>query len=1051
MKNKLFIQMSAVFLIAAMLSSVLFSLPVSAASENCSLSGIDSRTTLQSLSVVEDNFNVATVGWIVNGANAKSVSASDNASLPIYEGSRSLSLSCSNYKKGSIITLSKRPSYMSSTETYRYYSVTVWIPEEAEGINISISVSSAGRTFSSSMSVLASGWQTLFFDATKSGSYGKATAVRISFSAMKSGDFNFMLDVFGASDSKNAIKNARFLSSSYTATNCELTQNNSSAKISLNQSNSYIETSNLAVSDFSENTGIRITLANNSSCRSLSLHYSSAVSEDYNTRQLASCEISSGDTVSCVFPILTSNVEKIKLVFDGSCSGDIEILSISQTPCYSVSEYLNGKISECVISRDKKRISLKGFVNRDSLNLSVKYSVGLYELELWESADSLTLNSIPLYVSELKGSDFSFSLQLSEEKNNLFKKYAAAVILPDKLVIIGSPVSISNPEILADDAASFSPLSIKGIANLESSAVLDGVSHTTVEIRLDEILTLGSSNVITHSSGDSSCTINSDYIEELDRKMTDYQNCGINVIFILRSGYKDVSLNSIINHPLSNEGRFSAFNTESKEGIGTLRAICDYLVNRYSSSYGITSNAEGFSVGMSVNNAFTEYNLGKASFSDTVYAYSNAIRTVYNSVRSVSPEVSVYMSLGGIWFSGMSPMQTSFFDAKSMLESVCDCISAGGNIEWGLSYDIFDKNKYYWELSSSPSSENAYSINIQNLEILTNFMKKERLLYGGSERSLVLIETDTKEATNQNEIINASADYACSYLKISKKEFSHIKAFIPSRSVNYNETLKYIDTDKMSEHTEYVREIVGNELFEKLASGSLNATRTVHEKVASDSVPSAVKGELVLFDFGEDSAGWQPLVNCASIKGGASLGDQHSLLSIRLEDALPQEYRGIHYKFEKSVDLSSVQYIGLDVQVAVLPEGVDSLEISIAVWSGNSFSMSSKTIKAGEKSTVIADISDFYKASSCDRISIVARGEGDQSIGEPTLLISNVRALSDIKASDELSASVFSSNEDGSKKPVGIYTVSAVCIILLFSLTVEIIRIKTRKKQNQSA
>ncbi len=1047
MRNKTVVRLFSVILLAVMTVAALVPLSISAASENYSLSGIDSRLTLQCLNVIEDSFNVATVSWNVKGAKAEAASSSDDTPLPIYEGSRSLSVFCEDYTKGSVITLSKRPSHLTASETYRYYSVTVWIPEEAQGINVTLSVLSASGTFSSSMSVLSSGWQTLFFDAAKSRSYGKVTSVKISFSALQSGDFNFMFDVFGASTSQNAVKNARFLSSSYTAAGCELSQDNNSAKISLSQNNSYIEATELSVSDFSTNTGIRVTLINNSSCRSLSLYYSSSDSEEYNSNSYTSCNIPNGDTVSCVFAVSISHVEKIKLVFDGNCSGDVEILSIAQTPCYSVPTSVNGKISECMINRDKKSISVKGFVNPDALKNYDEYSICLYELDFWQDISDLNSMPVPLYVSELNDSQFSFSIPMSEEKNSLFKKYAVAVLHSEELVIIGSPVSVSNPEILANDTADFTANSIKGIADLERSAVFDGISYTTAEIRLDEILTLKTDSGITHSAGDSGCTVNPDYIKELDKKMTAYENCGINVIFVLCSGYKDMSLNSVINHPQSGGGSLAAFNTEKKEGIGTLRALCDYLVNRYSSSNGVTSNAEGFSVGMSVNNSYSNYNLGKASFSEMVESYSNAIRTVYNTVRSVSPEVSVYMSLGGIWYSGMSSSQTSFFDARSVLEAVCDCISDGGNLEWALSYDIFDESNYYWELSSPALSENAYRINIGNLEILTSFMKKESLLYGGTERKLVLIESNKKISTDTNEIIKNSADYVCSYLKISKKEFSNIKAFIPYRSVNYNDTLKYIDTDKFAEYSSYVREIIGNELFEKLATGSYNAVRVIDEKNASNSIPSAVKGELILFDFKENDAGWQAFVNCASIKGGTSLGNQNSLLSIRLENAEPEEFCGICYNFQKNVDLSSAQYIVFDVQAAVLPEDVDSLEISVAIWSGNSCSISSQIIKAGEKSTVVADISDFYRTSSCDRISILARGK-NQSIGEPTLLIGNIRAMSVTKSNEDLNASIFLQNDENAKKPIGIYAVLTVGIILVFSLTVELIRAKLRKNKD---
>lgn len=127
------------------------------------------------------------------------------------------------------------------------------------------------------------------------------------------------------------------------------------------------------------------------------------------------------------------------------------------------------------------------------------------------------------------------------------------------LVQIGTPISVTNPEILSSDKVSFSGASIKGCYPAGDSPVLDGISHTAVEIRLEEIMTLGVTGIMTHTTGNVTCTLNADYIEKLDSLMSEYECFGIDVLFILRSGYSDdISLGSVINHPSASGGEASA-------------------------------------------------------------------------------------------------------------------------------------------------------------------------------------------------------------------------------------------------------------------------------------------------------------------------------------------------------------------------------------------------------------------------------------------------------------------------------------------------------------
>lgn len=144
------------------------------------------------------------------------------------------------------------------------------------------------------------------------------------------------------------------------------------------------------------------------------------------------------------------------------------------------------------------------------------------------------------------------------------------------------------------------------------------------------------------------------------------------------------------------------------------------------------------------------------------------------------------------------------------------------------------------------------------------------------------------------------------------------------------------------------------------------------------SVPSAVKGESVISGFASGDDGWNAVANCASLRGGASLGDRNGLLSVRFT-AAGGGYRGVGKTFERALDLTAVDYIGFEIQAAVLPEGVDSLLVTVVVRSGSSYQSSVCSVSAGEMTTVVADIKDFPRRSSCDGISVFVSGETERT------------------------------------------------------------------------
>ncbi len=1011
------------------------------------LIGTDSRVISSCLDAIEDDFNHATVDWNVKGASAEAVTELGFAPYSVYEGSRSLLLTTEDGSAKNEITLTKKAAQLPSGFELKYFSLTVWASESVGTLDVSASVSSGGKTATSLQSTSARGWTTLFFpfDNVK---MSASSTLKLTLKASNDGSHTILLDLFGASSSEDAPKNARYMSRLITPSGCVLAENNGIYTASFSDFGQWIEFDSLLTNDVSGGTGIRLTLNNGTSCRSVTLYYTTLSNPEYSERLSVTRDLPTGaKEVSVTFPIPDSYIGKFRIVFDGYTAGNAEILSVSPALCYSPASSV-GRITECTVGRDKRTVSVKGTLPSSEATKYADCPIYLYELELWEETAQISPSRAAIGETRLSGDGFSFSLPLSESQDEIYKKYAVMAYFEGALIRIGAPISVTNPEALASRSTEFSFDSKKGLYPVSDLNVLDGIAHTALEVRLDEILTLGGDSVIDHRAGSYSYTFSAEYIKTLDEKIKYYENLGVNVTVILRAGYSsDASLGEIINNPLASGGDAPSLNTASAEGINALRAIAGFLASRYSCKGGVASNVSGYTVGVGINNAAENYNMGSVTLQRLAKEYSSALRTVYTAVRSVSPEASVYMPLSGAWDRSMAPSQRASFDAKTVLEAVSACISEGGNIGWELSYDLCSVGGTYSQ--EGEISEHTYKLDISNIEVLTEFMKRSELLYGGAQRNIILLETEPHDSADKNDMIRLSADYVCSYLKLGQRQFSHIKAFIPAHPVNYGDTLKYIDSTSFNEKCAYARELVGSELYSSLASAYSVQNRVISENRLLSEIPSAVKGKAELFGFDHGTAGWRPLVGCASVSGGTSLEDKNGLLNIMLKES-EGGYRGIDNILDRPIDLSSVEYIGFDIQSAVLPEGIDSLDISVVFHSERSCLISSGSISAGQWSTVVADTSGFSGMGQCDRISILVKGTDGADIGDPTLLLGSISAMSTKHSGNALDSAIHQNTDKENEPAVSIIAVISAAAVLCLAVTLETVRLTRKKKENDT-
>ncbi len=996
------------------------------------LYGIESGLLLSVSDTVLDDFNSAKPDWSAEGGECRTDSTEEFSYCPPYEGSGSLTVSAESYDPEVGISLEKDLPEGYFSADYRYIALSVFVPKGIDSALFTLKLICKDGTVSDSKPVSAGAWQTVLFDMRKVDK-GQIESVEIDCSLIFKSEpegGGFCIDTLvGLKDETDAFA-LRYLTPSYNAVNCTVTSDPFTVTLS-DASEQYIEAIDPSFKNFGGNKGIRIDYVNRSTCRSLTLKIKSLGSDTYD-HKITLPITATGNKSTCVFPISSSYVGAYAIVFDGGI-GEIEIASVSVSDCYCPVQPA-GTVSECRITADKLRISIKGTVENAVSDDGFVY---LYSLPLWENASDIDFEDRPLTETSLNGNGFSFAIPLSENKDELYRKFALVIYENGRLTPISEAVSVNNPEILASERT-YLPTGKKGSFGLSDNYLLDGISQTVIDVRADKLMTYSVSDGEIYEYGGNRYRFSKSYLEYLDSQMLKCRDGGIAVRFMLRTECPyDLALQDILCHPSYLGEGYAAFNTQNDEGIGAIRAITSLLVTRYGTDDGVTDNLVGIIVGSDVNDHGNGYNMGDTDIFALTVNYASAIRTVYNTARSITASFDVSAHFGGAWYS-----ETAYgdgFNARTAIEYLSSYIKAGSDIGYSISYDATpERGKYAYETEAPYIGADAQYINAANISALTDFLSSQTFAYNGVGRSILLIGDEQREAESSEELMKMSADYLFTYLTVSSKNMKAISAYVPPYSADHNDTFRLADTDAVSEIKGYASELIGKERLDALF---LNAGLSRHYSFGSSisSLPSDIKGESVIFDFSSGSSGWGPSLGCLSSEGGVTYKGKNGWLRARMTSVGESAYRGVGVSLEKPMDLSVAPFISFDIRCSSLPETVKELELTVLVYSAESLCHTEVEISALSEQTVICDLSSFKNLSSCDRMAIYVRGKNGEELGEPMLLISSVKAHSKTMSSDDLGLAIMT-NKSG-RGTVSPYTVAVLSVIAVSASAIELYRL----------
>ncbi len=339
------------------------------------------------------------------------------------------------------------------------------------------------------------------------------------------------------------------------------------------------------------------------------------------------------------------------------------------------------------------------------------------------------------------------------------------------------------------------PQSIKGLQVQDvDDAIALGVKYAAVNVMVSSVINWSNAapQEMWEVDGEK-IPINVAYVRQLDAQFKKLTDAGINVTAILLNGVpKQPDPKNPLIHPntdLANAPfHLGAFNVTDERGLRYYRAAVEYLANRYSQPDAPHGWVSGYIIGNEVQAHWEWYNIGRMSLDDFVQHYGIALRVADLAARRFHAKIRTYVSMDHHWNSAHRADPLMAFRGNDFLIALNRWAKSEGDFPWHVAFHPYPENLFeprFWNDKQAPLSFDAPKVTFKNIEVLTTFLERKYLLYGGKPRRIILSEQGFHTPNGEDgEKIQAAA-YAYAYYKLSRTP--GIDAFILHRHVDHKQ------------------------------------------------------------------------------------------------------------------------------------------------------------------------------------------------------------------------------------------------------------------------
>lgn len=426
-------------------------------------------------------------------------------------------------------------------------------------------------------------------------------------------------------------------------------------------------------------------------------------------------------------------------------------------------------ITSCKLNGSGSKVTVK--VKIHTKNSS--YGKKLYLLALdGQTSETKAIKASPL--TSTKNRKGSVSLKVNYKDAMLYQKFALAYKTNGKYKLISNTYYITNPEVFATYTGSGpKTTSKKGLQAEDLEEALElRTQHAVINWTVNSLMTKNCANTISYKYRGKTYYFNSDMLAYNDAQVQAYNAAGAKVSVILLLPNSANSQTDSMRYKDSSYAKYSSFNVSSEKGCRTFEALMSYLAKRYGTKENYVS---GWILGNEVNSP-NEWNYGgNKKLSTYIDNYSRAFRICYNAVKSVSKKSNVYISLDYNWNCDADNSGKRYFSSKATLDEFYRQINKRGKIVFHIAYHAYPQglvNPVFWDDSLATNSVDSKIINLRNLNVLTNYVKKN---FG---KSYTIMLSEQSFNSTKGEAVQAAAYAYAYYLSESN---SMIESFIYGR------------------------------------------------------------------------------------------------------------------------------------------------------------------------------------------------------------------------------------------------------------------------------
>ena len=338
---------------------------------------------------------------------------------------------------------------------------------------------------------------------------------------------------------------------------------------------------------------------------------------------------------------------------------------------------------------------------------------------------------------------------------------------------------------------------IKGLqVRMVDDAIKLGVGHAAINLNIGNILRPAKTDqTITFIIDGREFYFDGAYLTGFDKQVKELSDRGIVVnLILLNSPVWDgieihPDLRSVLLHPdYDPEGRISAFNVVTEEGLAYYKAFIGFVAERYTRPDAQYGRACGYIIGNEVDTQWVWCNAGEKTVDGYVREYAVAMRTAFDTARRKYRQARVYISLTHLWNMTHEDNPMRYYRGREVIEKLNEISTRDGNYDWSVAYHPYPENLFqgkFWEDKTAIDSFDTPRITFKNIEILPRYFSQPHLLYDGRLRHIILSEQGFhSDESEESERIQAAA-YAFAYWKIA--QIHGIESFILHAHVDHRD------------------------------------------------------------------------------------------------------------------------------------------------------------------------------------------------------------------------------------------------------------------------